>query len=45
VVVDKHNGMLSVDSEVGRGTTFTIQIPVVGTSTLADLAPGTGAAA
>ena len=45
VVVDKHNGMLSVDSEIGRGTTFTIRIPVVGKPTHADLAPETGAAA
>jgi signal transduction histidine kinase len=27
VVVDKHGGRLLVDSEVGRGTTFTIRIP------------------
>ena len=28
VIVDKHGGKLSVDSEVGRGTTFTISLPV-----------------
>jgi signal transduction histidine kinase len=30
VIVDKHGGKLTVDSEVGRGTTFTISLPVEG---------------
>lgn len=28
VVVDKHNGSISVESETGKGATFTIRIPV-----------------
>jgi signal transduction histidine kinase/DNA-binding response OmpR family regulator len=28
-IIKKHNGMIKVDSEVGKGTTFTISIPVV----------------
>jgi PAS domain S-box-containing protein len=28
IVVDKHGGALSFDSEVGRGTTFTIRLPL-----------------
>ena len=28
VIVDKHDGTLKVDSEVGKGTTFTIQLPL-----------------
>ena len=27
-IVDNHNGSISVDSQVGKGTTFTIRIPV-----------------
>ncbi|MGO9954332.1 MAG: hypothetical protein ACLPN1_19265 [Dissulfurispiraceae bacterium] len=27
-IIKKHNGMINVDSEVGKGTTFTISIPV-----------------
>jgi signal transduction histidine kinase len=27
-IVDNHNGSISVDSRVGKGTTFTIRIPV-----------------
>lgn len=29
-IVKKHNGAISVESDTGRGTTFTVQIPVVG---------------
>jgi signal transduction histidine kinase len=28
-IIEKHNGSISVESEVGRGTEFTIKIPVV----------------
>ena len=27
-IIDNHNGMISVESEVGFGTTFIIQLPV-----------------
>jgi signal transduction histidine kinase len=30
VVVDKHHGKLTFESEIGRGTTFTIQVPLAG---------------
>jgi PAS domain S-box-containing protein len=30
VIVDKHDGTLTFDSEVGRGTTFIIRLPVAG---------------
>jgi len=29
-IVKKHNGDLTVESEVGKGTAFTIKIPVIG---------------
>lgn len=29
-IIKKHNGELSVDSEVGKGTTFTMKIPILG---------------
>jgi signal transduction histidine kinase len=28
-IVQKHNGTLAVDSEVGKGTTFTITLPAL----------------
>ena len=36
VIVDKHGGKLSVNSEVGRGTTFTISLPVEDAQVQAD---------
>ncbi len=35
VVVDKHSGKLTVQSEVGRGTEFTISLPIEGRRTAA----------
>jgi two-component system NtrC family sensor kinase len=32
VVVDKHKGALSIESEVGKGTTFSIRLPIAGDS-------------
>ena len=32
VIVDKHGGAIACESEEGRGTTFTITIPLVGSS-------------
>ena len=34
-IIDRHNGMISVESEVNRGTTFTIQLPIHETSVMA----------
>jgi PAS domain S-box-containing protein len=31
IVVDQHGGTLAVDSDLGRGTTFTIRLPLSGT--------------
>lgn len=29
-IIDKHQGRIDVDSEVGRGTTFTVSLPIAG---------------
>jgi two-component system NtrC family sensor kinase len=28
-IIQKHNGEITVESEVGKGTTFTVRIPIV----------------
>lgn len=35
VVVDKHHGVLTFESELGRGTTFTIELPLAGVRAVA----------
>ena len=30
IVIDRHNGTIAVDSEVGQGTTITVRLPVTG---------------
>ncbi|MDP3767794.1 MAG: ATP-binding protein, partial [Dehalococcoidia bacterium] len=37
VVVDKHGGSLTFETEVGRGTTFFIRLPIIGAEGKADL--------
>lgn len=34
VMVDKHGGRLTLETEVGRGTTFTLWLPIAGSRTL-----------
>jgi signal transduction histidine kinase len=34
VVVDRHGGAIAVDSEMGKGTTFTIRLPIEGMASL-----------
>ena len=28
-IIDKHNGFMELESEVGKGTTFTIKLPLI----------------
>jgi two-component system, sensor histidine kinase and response regulator len=45
-IIETHNGSISVESEVGRGSTFTIQLPLAEVEAFAGLAlePGSAAA-
>jgi two-component system NtrC family sensor kinase len=36
IVVDKHQGDISFQSELGRGTTFTIRLPIAGEATVVE---------
>jgi signal transduction histidine kinase len=42
IVVDRHGGSLTVDSDVGRGTTFTIRLPVAQVSECSSATSSTG---
>ena len=33
-IIERHGGTLSVESELGVGTTFTIELPLVGTTSV-----------
>jgi signal transduction histidine kinase len=35
-IIQKHQGAISVESEVGKGTSFTIELPCVGSMQIAD---------
>jgi signal transduction histidine kinase len=35
-IIQKHQGTISVESEVGRGTSFTIELPCVGSMQISD---------
>jgi signal transduction histidine kinase len=43
VIVDKHGGTIKVASSPGAGTTFTIRLPIGGTTAEADSAAGAAA--
>ena len=44
IVVDKHHGSLTFESEVGKGTTFTIRLPITGEADGSSLSASSDAA-